>query len=355
MSSQRASFRLPDTLRSWPWPRNVNPHYVEVSAASAAWLESFKVFRPKAQAAFNKCNFGLLASMAYPLATPEQLRAGCDLMNLFFVFDELSDVGDEKTVQELSDIIMDALRNPGKTRPPRESAVGVIAQQFWQHAVKIASASSQRRFIATFDDYCQSVVEQATDRAIGRMHDVDSYLHMRRENIGAKPSFAILELDMDLPDEVFFHPMLVDLSTWAIDMLILGNDICSYNVEQARGDDSHNIVTVVMRQFNTDIQGAMDWIARYHDRLVDQFLHHYANLPSWGPEIDAQLRRYVDGLGNWVRANDCWSFESQRYFGKEGSKVQDSRVVALLPKVNAQPKVERPRAFSTSRPMPQMH
>lgn len=85
----RLSFRLPDTLSNWPWPRQVNAHYTEVKAESSAWLESFHAFGPKAQKAFNKCDFSkqtylrlssmppliqsepadLLASLAYPLAT----------------------------------------------------------------------------------------------------------------------------------------------------------------------------------------------------------------------------------------------------------------------------------------------
>jgi Delta6-protoilludene synthase len=51
-------------------------------------------------------------------------------MNLFFVFDEYSDIEDEHTVRELSDIVMDALRNPDKPRPRGESIVGEIARQY---------------------------------------------------------------------------------------------------------------------------------------------------------------------------------------------------------------------------------
>ena len=86
-----------------------------------------------------------------------------------------------------------------------------------------ASESAQRHFISTFDAYCQSVVQQAADRDVQRLRDVGSYLEMRRENIGAKPSFALLELDMDLPEEIITHPVVEDLTTWAIDMIILGN------------------------------------------------------------------------------------------------------------------------------------
>lgn len=107
----------------------------------------------------------------------------------------------------------------------------------------------------------------------------------------------------------------------------------SYNVEQAKGDDAHNVVTIVMHQFHVGVHDAMDVIAEWHQRLADEFLALYRALPSWGPEIDAQLVRYVDGIGNWVRANDAWSFESERYFGRNGPAIERSRWVELLPRV----------------------
>lgn len=78
---------------------------------------------------------------------------------------------------------------------------------------------------------------------------------------------------------------------------------------QARGDDGHNLVTIVMKQYNLDPQGAMDWISDLHDDIVDEFLETWRLLPTFGGPIDREIRTYVDGLGNWVRANDSWSFE----------------------------------------------
>ncbi|KAJ8474148.1 hypothetical protein ONZ51_g7404 [Trametes cubensis] len=339
MSAQsRVYFHLPDTLNAWPWQRRINPHSAAVSAASAAWIESFRVFSPRAQVAFNKCNFGLLASLAYPSATREQLRAGCDLMNLFFVFDELSDVESESQVRVLADTIMDGIRNPHKTRPTTEPVIGLIAKQFWERVIKWASPESQRRFVATFDDYCESVVTQARDRSSSHVHTVETYLEVRRENAGIKPAFVFLEMNMNLPDEAMEHPVVVDLTTWAIDMIVVANDIVSYNIEQARGDDGYNLVTVVMAQYRLDLHGAMRWIGHYHDHLLDLFLAHcdpsseLFKMPSWGARVDSGLKRYVEGLGNWVRANDSWSFESERYFGRDGSEVMKTRWLALLPK-----------------------
>jgi len=107
----------------------------------------------------------------------------------------------------------------------------------------------------------------------------------------------------------------------------------SYNIEQARGDDIHNAITIVMHHNKTDVQGAMDWVSDYHEGLVAKFMDLYENkIPKFGEPVDAELAEYVDGLGNWVRANDQWHFESERYFGKRGPEIQKTRWVTLLPK-----------------------
>jgi len=67
------------------------------------------------------------------------------------------------------------------------------------------------------------VVQQAIDRADNHIRDVEGYFRVRRDTIGAKPSFTLLEFTMNIPDEVMNHPIIQDLSTWCIDMLIIGN------------------------------------------------------------------------------------------------------------------------------------
>ncbi len=60
---------------------------------------------------------------------PDQLRSACDLMNLFFIFDEHSDKSEPEEVWDQVDIIMDALRNPDTPRPEGEWIGGEIARQ----------------------------------------------------------------------------------------------------------------------------------------------------------------------------------------------------------------------------------
>lgn len=178
--------------------------------------------------------------LAFPLHDKARARTGADLMNLFFIIDEHSDVEDELVVRQMADIIKDALRNPHKPRPLGEWVGGEATRQyvlhfilcfvytklrarFWELAIKTATPTAQRRFVENFDLYMDAVVQQAEDRTKNHIRTFESYLEVRRDTIGAKPSFAVLELEMDLPDEVFNHPTLENLRMWVIDMLCIGN------------------------------------------------------------------------------------------------------------------------------------
>ena len=51
------------------------------------------------------------------------------MMNVFFLYDEFTDVETKEGVQSIADITMDAVRNPLATRPAGEPAIGEIVRQ----------------------------------------------------------------------------------------------------------------------------------------------------------------------------------------------------------------------------------
>lgn len=65
---------IPNVLATWPWPRRLNQHHVEVIAESTAWVASFRAFNPKAQESFDRCRIGkrwcmmLLLMHSHPLS-----------------------------------------------------------------------------------------------------------------------------------------------------------------------------------------------------------------------------------------------------------------------------------------------
>ena len=107
--------------------------------------------------------------------------------------------------------------------------------------------------------------------------------------------------------------------------------MCSYNVEQARGDQ-HNLIPVVIHELGVDVHGAMQWIEKCYNYTIDRCLRVYYGLP-WKKDTHPEIFEYVNGVMNWARANDSWSFESRRYFGDSGMEIMKSRVVELLPRL----------------------
>ncbi|KAM5537397.1 hypothetical protein V8D89_008916 [Ganoderma adspersum] len=327
------TFRLPETLARWPFPRRLNPYYGKVSEDSADWLRSFRGFSPSAQNAFDRCNFGLLAALAYPTQDREQYRSVCDLMNLFFIFDEYTDDLDEAGAQALADISMDALLNPGKPRPAGESPIGEVTRQFWSRSIQHSTPTCRARFESTWSAFTAFVVEQARDRESGRIRSVEEHMAVRRLTIGAEPCYALAELGLSIPQEVYDHPALRELREAVTDIIIYDNDLTSYNKEQASGDDLHNIITIVMHENALDLDRALEWVAERHRETVEDALAAWSRALalSFSPQVDEDVVVYIDHILNWPRANDCWNFENGRYFGEDGLRIQKDRLVELAP------------------------
>ncbi|KAG1830853.1 terpenoid synthase [Suillus variegatus] len=334
MDARPKTIYLPDTMVNWPWPRTVNPHYEDVKAEIDASFRDFKALSPELQEAFDKCDLALLTALFYPKAPREHFRVGCDLMNLYFIFDEYTDFKNEALTKEMADIVFDALHNPHKKRPEDECILGEITRQFWARAIQSASLSSQRHFLETFPVYLYAVVDEALDRGQDHRRSLDDYLKLRRKTIGVQPSFLILLMGINLPDEVLNHPVITDLAECIIDFVLIDNDMLSYNEEQANGNDAHNIISTIMFDLGLDVSGAMAWAAHYHTEVQKRFIDGLAKVPSWGPSVDVLVKEYLDKTALLARGNHSWSDETQRYFATMGPEIQKTRLVPLLPRLD---------------------
>ena len=94
-----------------------------------------------------------------------------------------------------------------------------LTTSFWLRALRTLSSSSAHRFIVAFREYSESIVQQAHDREEEHIRDVESYLALRRETIGAKLAFALLDCEEGLLND----PRIVELENTAIDIISLCN------------------------------------------------------------------------------------------------------------------------------------
>jgi len=205
--------------------------------------------------------------------------------------------------------------------------------------------------------FFEAVHQQAHYRVEGIVPDLDNYIEMRRETSGCKPVFDLIEysLDLELPDAVMEHPVIValnhganDLVTWSNVSAVLSpspipirqwltksaQDLFSYNVEQSRGD-THNMICVFMINDGLSLQQAVDRIGELCKQTIDTFIENQARVPSWGDNVDKDVELYVNGLQEWIVGSLHWSFMTTRYFGNDGGVVRATRIVELLSQENA--------------------
>lgn len=81
------------------------------------------------------------------------------------------------------------------------------------------------RFLKNWETYCASVITEAELREQGKVLDVDAFVALRRENSAVRLCFSLIEycFGIDLPDEVFEHPIFLEIYWAAADLVCWSN------------------------------------------------------------------------------------------------------------------------------------
>ncbi|KAF7327684.1 Terpene cyclase [Mycena kentingensis (nom. inval.)] len=337
------AFKLPDLVGHCKYELLYNPQGDPVAAQSVHWLDSnCPILNAKQRLALKGLKAGELTAHCYYTAPPDRLRVISDFMNYLFHLDNISDGMMTSDTEVLSDAVMNALEFPQFYRPtsfpgkeqPKDDELnaGKLARDFWGRAIETYGPGWQGRFKETFEMFFEAVNVQAKWRDSDIVPDLETYIAIRRDTSGCKPCWALIEygLDIDLPDFVAEDPVIMSLNESTNDLVTWSNDIFSYNVEQSRGD-THNMITILMKYHGHTLQSAVDYVGELCRLTIDAFQENRHHVPSWGPEVDEQVQRYIGGLEAWIVGSLHWSFMTERYFAKNGADVKRERNIALLP------------------------
>ncbi|KAG1884308.1 isoprenoid synthase domain-containing protein [Suillus subluteus] len=273
--SKPSEFIIPDFFSNCRYPVRLSPHYYPVSGTSGQWLCS-------------------KAHLVEPKTTKYTMSLCADdwlEIDRFNVNDAWG----------ISDCCMPAFHDPINFQTERYS--GMMCKLFFSHFKQTGGPGCTTRFIHSMDLWFISV---AKERAKGHVNNVESYIKLRHDLSGIKPCFALIEFasQIDLPDEVISHLVIMTLEKATNDFVAWSNEILSYNMEQSH-HSTHNLVAVLMINQGLDLQGE---------------------------GVDKEVAIYVQGLQNWIPSSLQWSFESTYYFRKDAHIVKQDRTVKLLPK-----------------------
>ncbi|TFY78436.1 hypothetical protein EWM64_g5579 [Hericium alpestre] len=333
MSSSAVQFTIPDLFGlSTVFTDAVNPHWERASAESRAWVNGFQMFNDKRAAFFLSGQSELLVSHAYPYAGYEEYRTVCDFVNLLFVMDEVSDRMNKEDALSTGEVYLKVMEDPTWDDG---SKLAQMTREFRKRFMRRVQPNSYsfRRFLKLGKAYVECVAEEAGLRVRNEVLDLDKYTAIRRENSAVRACFGVIEyaLDIDLPDEVFEDPVFQRIYFAGVDMVCWANDLYSFDMEQTKGLEGNNFLTVLMRTRGMTLQEASDYTGAHYKELMDTFLTNEAQLRSFGPEVDKDVKLWIRSMQHWPVGNLNWSFETPRYYGEARDEIRKNRVVMLRP------------------------
>ncbi|KDR69261.1 hypothetical protein GALMADRAFT_104215 [Galerina marginata CBS 339.88] len=322
--------RLEDTFSVFP-DNGLNPHYAECRIQSQAWIDKYYkiVCGPKMRAYMDHCKFELITAYTYPYASSDGLRKTMDLANILWLYDEFTDTLSGKDATNAAAIVIRTLRERDFDDG---SWICHMMRDFYAAHIEKFGPNVSRRFIDHFCQYVEGTGTEAKHREKDHVLDINAYIIMRRAASAVLTAFDLAEycLGIDLPQYVHDDPAFISGYNAGLDLVFLDNDLFSYDMEQAKGHCTTNIITVVMKSKRIDLQSAFDFTAGYCESLTQQLIAAQISLASrTDPVFSNNAVKCLEAIANWVKGSDGWSFATERYFGKQNVIVKETRAVEM--------------------------
>ncbi|MCJ1269585.1 hypothetical protein MMC22_009477 [Lobaria immixta] len=202
----------------------------------------------------------------------------------------------------------------------------------WTRFRASSSPILQQRFNDIFIEYATAAVKQTGIRERRTCPSVEEYIALRRCTGAVEVCFLLVEymLEIEVPDIAWRHPIIQSLREAANDIVLWGNDISSFNREQAAGDHQ-NLVAIVSITKDIPVQVALEYVFLMFQWAIDRWFELRSQIPKFDAETDEIVSKYVRGLERVASGLTMWIFETERYFGPQYREVKDTMRVTVLP------------------------
>ncbi|KAF5525672.1 Delta(6)-protoilludene synthase [Colletotrichum aenigma] len=283
---------IPDFLarwpaeKGWPWRVELHPDSESIKSEAETWMRSFSGIPANFINKIIAASFPEIACINYAHMDTASCLLAAQVMLLFFVIDETTDTRDEEEVRRQCSIVKDAFYFSGAAhKKPKSSeqlsSLELMAKDVAERYLEIGTKESWQLFRDLFNDYLDGVVEEAgLRRRLPALPSRNEYMTVRQKTIGMYPSIAFLLIKCEVRRESWEEPTIQSLMNMCFRIIINQNDMYSFDKEQAKGEDSHNGVRIMMNEFDIGVQEAMDRLGAETRELVSTFIDLSENMPT---------------------------------------------------------------------------
>lgn len=312
-SSSRRRVQIPDLY--CPFDPALHPAAADVHTQSVAWARAMGLARGDLHVqALHRAKVGWLVGRAFPVADDlPALQIAADWTTLFCLIDN--------HIENIRGPALSHVYLRGLLDVFRDGAAPLIADPFAQafrdlreRMLEVGVPNWIERFGEQLERLFRAFVDEAKYRVLEAVPEMVKYRKMREVSVGLYFGFRLGELTdgIRLPTAVREHPTVRSLESKAAAVVGLANDIYTVEKEMAKGE-VNNMVMVLMHEENLGFEGAMRRAVELHDEETREFAALAGQLPSFSPEIDADLRRYIEVLTSMISGHNRWADETDRY------------------------------------------
>lgn len=309
----RRRVQIPDLY--CPFNPGIHPASAEVHTQSVAWARAMGLARDDQHLhALHKAKVGWLVGRAFPVADDlPALQIAADWTTLFCLIDN--------HIEHIRGPALSHVYLRGLLDVFRDGAAPLIADPFAQafrdlreRMIEVGVPSWIERFGEQLERLFRAFVDEAKYRVLEAVPELVKYRKMREVSVGLYFGFRLGELTdgIHLPSAVREHPTVRSLESKASYIVGLANDIYTVEKEMAKGE-VNNMVLVLMHEENLDFDDALRRAVELHDAETREFAALAEQLPSFSPQIDLDLRRYIEVLTSMISGHNRWAGETDRY------------------------------------------
>ncbi|MFJ1647016.1 hypothetical protein [Streptomyces sp. NPDC088258] len=323
VSEQRLVQQLPAVPFYCPVPPARHRSVEELNEQTVRWMLQQRLDTDEQQLKrLAVCDFGGLTASTMPYGRLEPLTLMAKFHAVLFSLDDgvcdESEATADLLAQETSRI-MRAVESPeagSRDDSPHTAALRRLRVELERHA----SPRQVHRMTDAMRVYTSGLVWEASWRRRSELPSLDDYVTLWMRAIGMAPSTAMIEIvgGFTVADEDLQDPRVRALTEITWTLVSWDNDLYSRNKELERADDNLNLIDVVCQEQECEPQGALVRVVTMRDRVMVLFDRLSAQVLDGASE---ELRRYVSGLGQFIRGHLDWASSCPRYAVPSGPKA----------------------------------
>ncbi|SDR07551.1 hypothetical protein SAMN04490186_3224 [Pseudomonas grimontii] len=300
-----------------PIPSAIHPEANSVDAQSAAWMRRFSLCANEIERnRLSKSHCGQLAARIAPNATRQTLQVVSD----FFIWnvsfdDEYCDEGPlSQQPGELArtvSLIHRAIEVPESELHGGDRYARAMLD-IRRRLDAFAAPVQMYQWLTAMRGWFLTETWKAGNVAGGRIPTLDEYATLRLYSGGAMvfPVLITIAENYAVPLDCLEDRRVKALTEIAASLVAWMADIASYGKEVAREHGGHNLISVIQHEHGRSPEWATDQATNLCGQMMELFMRLRERLTLDAP---AELRRYLQTLGHYIRASFDWCNASQRY------------------------------------------